>query len=76
METYKNLNGDSGITHFKIGKDYIEVKFKESVTVYVYHSSKVGKHHIDTMKKLAVSGKGLSAYISQHPEVKNNYSIG
>jgi len=73
METYKNFSGDSGVTHFEIGDDFIDVKFKGKSTIYIYSNSKNGQHHIDAMKVLAVKGRGLCAYITQHPTVKNKY---
>jgi hypothetical protein len=73
MKPYKNLNGDSGVTHYEIGEDYIGIKFAGKPTVYLYSNAKVGKTHIDKMKTLAVKGRGLGTYISQHSIVKNNY---
>jgi hypothetical protein len=74
MEQYKNLSRESGVTHYVLGKDFIKVKFKENSEVYVYNYSLNGKEHIENMKKLAIDGRGLSTYISQHPEVKNHYT--
>jgi hypothetical protein len=36
METYKNLGGDSGVSAFEIGEEYIEVKFSGTSRTYVY----------------------------------------
>jgi len=74
MEKYPNKSGDSGVTHYEIGGDYIAIRFKNKFETYIYSNSKIGKQHLAKMKKLAISGKGLSSYISQHPVVKNNYS--
>jgi hypothetical protein len=73
MKQYKNLSGDSGVTHYSIGKDFIKVKFKESSEVYVYNYLLNSKEHIENMKRLAIEGLGLSTYISQHPEVREYY---
>jgi hypothetical protein len=73
MVAYKNHSGESGVTHYEIGDDYINVKFKGKSDIYTYSYSRSGKHHIDTMKKLAIKGLGLSTYISQNSSVKNNY---
>jgi hypothetical protein len=73
MNRYKNLSGNSGVTHYVIGKDFIEVKFIDSPDIYVYDYSLNGKSNIETMKSLAELGNGLSAFIAQHPEVKNRY---
>lgn len=73
MEVYQNKNGNSGITHYEIGVEYIAIRFENQSEIYIYTNVQTGKRHIDKMKKLAISGKGLSTYISQHPSVKNNF---
>ncbi len=73
MEKYLNKNGDSGVTHYEIGEDFIEVRFKGKSTVYIYTHALNGKSHIDHMKKLALKGLGLSSYIAEHPSVKDHY---
>jgi hypothetical protein len=65
LERYRNLSGDSGVTHYEIGLDYIRVQFEDG-SIYVYDYSRPGQHHVDEMKSLAVAGPGLSTYISQH----------
>lgn len=65
MERYLNLNGDSGVTYYDTGPDFIRVQFQDS-TIYVYDHIRPGKHHVDRMKELAMSGRGLGTYISQH----------
>ena len=75
MQHYKNINGNSGIDSYEIGVDFIKVRFKTSSTVYIYSTSKIAKHHIEKMKHLADTGKGLGTYISTHPEVKQNYRL-
>lgn len=65
MERYLNLNGDSGVTHYDICVDCIRVQFQDS-TIYVYDHARPGKHHVDRMKALALSGRGLGTYINQH----------
>ncbi len=62
---------DSGIDSYKIGKDFIEVKFKTSSKPYLYNYKSTGKDHIEEMKKLALANRGLSTYISQW--VKDHY---
>lgn len=34
METYQNVNGNSGIAGYKIGDTYIEVEFADTESVY------------------------------------------
>ena len=71
MERYGNRSGDSGVTEYEIGPDFVRVRFQDP-DVYVYDYHRPGQHHVDHMKSLAVAGRGLSTYISQH--VKNAYS--
>jgi hypothetical protein len=66
-------SGNSGITAFQYGGDWIRVQFKNGVT-YEYRSSEIGNHHLNAMKRLADIGKGLNTYISNHPEVRNGWS--
>ncbi|MGQ0646871.1 MAG: hypothetical protein ACT4P7_04830 [Gemmatimonadaceae bacterium] len=71
MERYKNLSGDSGVTFFRIGRDFISVRFRHGIT-YHYDYTATGAHHVEQMKTLARAGKGLSTYVSQH--VRNAYA--
>jgi hypothetical protein len=71
MERYKNLNGNSGIMSYDIGRDSIIVMFRGGHT-YLYNYVVTGKVHIEKMKKLARKGIGLSTYISRH--VKDRYA--
>jgi hypothetical protein len=69
MERYKNRGGDSGISAYEIGADYIMVKFSGTFKTYTYSYSKAGNVHIENMKKLAIHGSGLNGYINRY--VKN-----
>ena len=51
-ERYGNLDGDSGITHYAIGPDYIAVQFREPA-VYVYDWVRPGRIHVDRMAECA-----------------------
>lgn len=65
MQRYANLSGNSGVVAYGIGRDSIEVKFRGGDTYgYTYESATA--LHVETMKKLAVAGRGLSTYIAQH----------
>ncbi len=66
MKPYVNYHGNSGVVEFEITDDSIKVLFKHGKRIYVYSNSVAGMHHVATMKKLAVSGRGLSTYIAQH----------
>jgi len=72
MQPYMNLSGDSGIVEYKNQPDFIIVRFRKG-DLYVYTSERVGRYHVEQMKRLAVAGKGLSTYISQHREVWSGY---
>ena len=71
MERYRNSGGDSGISAYEIGDDYIIVKFSGTVRTYRYSYRKAGQNHVETMKRLARSGNGLNSYINR--DVKNLY---
>lgn len=60
---YENVSGRSNIAKYKIGVDYIAVKFYGTDKIYEYTYSSVGKYHVDKMKELAHQGFGLNSYI-------------
>lgn len=64
METYLNLAGNSGVEAFDILRTGIMVRFLSGGT-YLYDYHVPGRMHVETMKRLALSGRGLSSYISQ-----------
>lgn len=63
MEHYKNLSGDSGVIAYEIVNDGIEVQFRDG-TAYLYTIESAGRQNIETMKRLALAGRGLSTFIS------------
>ena len=71
MDSYANLNGNSGVEKYQITETSIRVKFITSSDIYVYTYQKPGKIHVDEMKRLAKSGRGLATYINQ--KVRKNY---
>jgi len=71
MQRYKNLGGDSGVSAYEIGNDYIKVEFLGG-SLYLYNYNSAGRHHIDTMKQLAHAGEGLNSYINRN--VKKAYA--
>jgi len=73
MKKYKDVNGGSGISFYECGPDFISIKFKDNATIYTYNYAVTGKKHVEKMKWLAEKGSGLSTYIAQNPEVRNNY---
>ena len=65
MQHYDNLQGDSGVERYEIGSDFIRVRFRDGLT-YVYDYATTGAEHVDQMKTLAVTGRGLGTYITQN----------
>jgi hypothetical protein len=72
MQPYLNGTGDSGVVEFKNQPDFIIVRFRNG-DLYVYMSDKIGRHHLEQMKRLAIAGRGLSTYISQHRDVRQGW---
>ena len=66
MHRYANLSGKSGVVAYGIGPDFVDVKFKGGETTYRYTYESAGPLHVETMKTLALAGRGLSSYIARH----------
>lgn len=66
MERYRNSGGDSGVSAYEIGTDYILVRFSGTARTYRYSYRKAGQNHVENMKRLAKNGSGLNAYINNH----------
>lgn len=73
MKAYRDTNGNSGISAYDYGDDWIKVKFKDG-KIYEYQALKIGQAHIKAMKALADAGDGLNSYIMRNPSVKNGWS--
>jgi hypothetical protein len=71
MTRYANLNGDSPISRYEVGPDFIDVHFGD--WVYRYNDANPGHAHVEHMKALAAAGHGLATYISTR--VKNRYAL-
>lgn len=71
MTPYKDIDGDSNVSAYDYGSDWIQVQFKDG-SVYEYTSSSAGQGNIDTMKRLADAGEGLNSHIQRY--VRNGYS--
>ncbi len=65
MERYRNSGGDSGVSSYEIGSDYIIVKFSGTARTYRYSHRKAGQNHVENLKRLAQNGSGLNSYINQ-----------
>ena len=65
MERYSNVGGNSGVTAFESGADFIRVEFDQDGT-YLYDYATTGADHVENMKMLAATGQGLGTYITQN----------
>ncbi len=65
FKSYKNLGGNSGVTNYQIGPDFIKVQFYTGA-IYRYTYESAGQNHIEQMKKLAKNGQGLNGYINKN----------
>ncbi len=65
MKKYSRLSGDSGVIAYQLDDEAIRVKFVDG-KVYLYSYASTGRAHVEQMKVLAKSGRGLSAYISKY----------
>ncbi|MEI7036820.1 hypothetical protein [Fulvimonas yonginensis] len=65
MPRYRNLDGNSGVTRYELGADWIQVWFVNGED-YRYSAANVGMEHVLNMHALARAGKGLAGYISKH----------
>lgn len=73
MTIYLNSKGDSGISEYDIGTDYIVVHFKNGKERhYKYDYATTGKAQVEEMKILAKRGAGLNSYINT--SVKKNFA--
>lgn len=76
MVNYKNLSGQSNVSRYEIGPDFIIVEFatvgKDGNNTYKYTYASAGQVNVDEMKKLAVEGRGLNSFINTH--VRKNYA--
>ncbi|NND23546.1 MAG: hypothetical protein HKN86_02530 [Acidimicrobiia bacterium] len=66
MEMYANNRGNSPITHYELNSESITVWFKGGKSYSYSYSGDAGEYHVEAMKELALSGTGLSAYITQN----------
>lgn len=69
MQSYQNA-GNSGVQLFEVGSDFIILEYGDS-TRYLYNYIRPGKHHVQSMIKLAENGSGLATYINKY--VRENY---
>ena len=70
MIDYRDINGDSGVSKYKIDEDRIIVEFN-SGSQYLYTYASAGEEDIENMKELAKIGDGLNSYINKN--VRTSY---
>ena len=70
MKRYGNVSGSSGVLAYETGADWIKVKFIDG-KVYKYSYTRPGMDHVEQMKVLAQTGRGLATYINRY--VRNLY---
>jgi hypothetical protein len=71
MQPYGDHSRQHGVIAFEIGPESIDVEFT-SGWVYRFTHDRPGALRVTRMKELALSGRGLSTFISKY--VKNRYA--
>ena len=71
MERYRDIDGDSGVAGYENGPDYIRVQFSDG-SMYLYTYASAGSNNIEEMKRLAMAGDGLNAFIDKN--VRKRYA--
>jgi hypothetical protein len=66
LQYYLDLNHDSGVANYEIGREFIRVQFRKKSKIYTYSYASAGYQHVENMKQLAQYGDGLNAYINHH----------
>ena len=69
MKKYANLHGNSGVSEYSISKESIKIKFRNDHKIYIYSYSVTGRNHVQMLKSLAESGRGLATYIAKNKDV-------
>lgn len=64
MKKYGNVAGNSGISKFEMGDEWIRVRFSKDI-IYTYSYKIAGPDHVEKMKELAGKGSGLATYINR-----------
>lgn len=64
MMPYRDAGGNSGISGYEIGDDFVRVQFRPG-GIYIWSVKGVGRAHIDRMQMLAAAGDGLNTYINK-----------
>ncbi|HEY0091178.1 MAG TPA: hypothetical protein VGB43_01715, partial [Flavobacterium sp.] len=56
LKIYRDLNGNSIVGAYELGKDFIKVYFNEDGRIIKYNYRTVGRAHVKKMKLLAEEG--------------------
>ena len=71
MKAYRNGSGNSGITAYAIGNDYIDIQFRGG-KVYRYKEANIGRLNFLNMQAAAIIGNGLNSFINQFVRRKHS----
>lgn len=66
LQIYQNTNGNSNVSAFEIGTNYIDVKFNGTAKIYRYSYEIAGAENVEVMKALAKQGYGLNSFIMRN----------
>ena len=55
----------SGVKEYRLGEDYIDVRFYGTDAIYRYTYILTGKGNVEKMKECATNGEGLNALINK-----------
>ena len=59
----------TGMRAFEIGADFVRIQYDRG-GIYRYSEFAVGAAYFREMKRLALKGSYLNAFINQHPEIR------
>jgi hypothetical protein len=71
MQPYANLDGNSGVIAYQMGRGSIVLLFRGG-DAYVYDDFRPGAQHRLEMQRRARSGRGLATYVNQ--QVRDNFA--
>ncbi|MFZ5521725.1 MAG: hypothetical protein ACOZD0_11035 [Pseudomonadota bacterium] len=71
LQPYRDLSGHSGVTAYRLGRDWIDVEFEDGA-LYRYTATSAGAQAVEQMKQLAQGGRGLATFIVRH--VRQRYA--
>jgi hypothetical protein len=72
MQRYRNWSGTSGVREFEVGPDFIILRW-DSGKPYTYSYDSVGEQNVEEMKRLALKGSHLNAFINRTPEIRDGF---